>query len=222
MPSPYVVGDSSPFLKRVLIPFWVLRIIIMLIQIGLYALVIAGLGIYKDDLQRLSDEYHTSLNYPGVMAITCVIMGIILVCLILDIVCIVKRARRTLSPPFFLGVNIAQSLFYTVNFILTMIGAHNGVISIVIAVVILLSFLGLLIYASVVFHQYRRGSLRGSYHKADNQEAHNLVVASSASYPQQAYAHEYPKTAYYDPQAVSHGTSYGGHGYPAAPQAYES
>ncbi|KAK4122002.1 hypothetical protein N657DRAFT_682470 [Parathielavia appendiculata] len=221
MSAPYVVGDSSPFLKRVLIPFWILRIIIMVVQIGLYALVIAGLGVFKNDLQRLYDEYHTNLSYSGVLAVSCVIMGIIAVCLILDIVCIVKRARRTLSPPFFLGVNIAQSVFYIANFILTMIGARNGVISIAIGVVTLVSFLGLLIYASVVFHQYRRGSLRGSYVKADNPEVHKLVA--SRGYPQHAYAHDYPKTAYYDVQAVSQTRkSYGGHGYPAAPQAYES
>ncbi|KAL2130637.1 hypothetical protein VTI74DRAFT_6138 [Chaetomium olivicolor] len=215
MSAPYIVGDSSPFLKRVLIPFWIIRILIMIVQIGLYALVIAGLGVFKDDLHRLAAEYNTSLNYNAVLAISCIIMAIILVCLILDIVCIIKRARRTLSPPFFLGVNIAQSLFYTANFILTIIGAHNGALSIGIGVVILLSFLGLLIYASVVFHQYRKGSLH-AYVQTNNPEAHNLVANSGypsgsvdTAYPQQAYASDYPKTAYYDTQA------YGGQGYAA-------
>jgi hypothetical protein len=137
MPPPYVVGDSSPFLKRVLIPFWVVRVIVMLIQIGLYGLVIAGLGVFKDDVQKLWDEYNTSLNYDAVLAVSCIIVVIILLCLILDIVCIIMRARRTLSPPFFLGVNITQSVFYVVNFILSLVNAHNGVISIVIGVIIL-------------------------------------------------------------------------------------
>jgi hypothetical protein len=137
MSAPYVVGDSSPFLKRVLIPFWIIRIIIMIVQIGLYGLVIAGLGVFKDDIHRLEAEYNTSLNYNAVLAVSCIIMAIILLCLILDIVCIVKRARRTLSPPFFLGVNITQSIFYIVNFILSMVGAHNGALSIGIGVIIL-------------------------------------------------------------------------------------
>lgn len=137
MSPPYVVGDSSPFLKRVLIPFWIIRILIMLVQIGLYALVVAGLGVFKDDVERLYAEYNTKLNYNAVLATSCIIMAIILLCLILDIVCIVKRARRTLSPPFFLGVNIAQSVFYIVNFILTVIGARNGALSIGIGVLIL-------------------------------------------------------------------------------------
>ena len=137
MSPPYVVGDSSPFLKRVLIPFWVIRILIMLIQIALYGLVIAGLGVFKKDAERLGAEYNTSLSYNSVLAVSCVMMAIILLCLILDIVCIVKRARRTLSPPFFLGVNITQSFFYFINFILSMIGARNGAVSIVIGVFIL-------------------------------------------------------------------------------------
>lgn len=137
MSPPYVVGDSSPFLKRVLIPFWVIRILIMVIQIALYGLVVAGLGVFKDDVKRLSYEYNTNLNYDAVLATSCIIMVIILICLILDIVCIIMRARRTLSPRFFLGVNITQSVFYVVNFVLTMIGARNGVLSIAIGVVIL-------------------------------------------------------------------------------------
>lgn len=136
MSAPYIVGDSSPFLKRVLIPFWVIRILIMLIQIGLYGVLIAGLGVFKEDVQRLWDEYHTNLNYDGILAVAAVIMVITMICLILDLVCIVKRARRTLSPPFFLGVNITQSIFYTVNFILGMVGARNGAISIVISIFI--------------------------------------------------------------------------------------
>ena len=137
MSPPYVVGDSSPFLKRVLIPFWVIRILVMLIQIALYGLVIAGLGVFKKDAERLGAEYNTSLDYNAVLAVSCVMMAIILLCLILDIVCIVKRARRTLSPPFFLGVNITQSFFYLINFILSMIGARNGGLSIAIGVFIL-------------------------------------------------------------------------------------
>lgn len=137
MSRPYVVGDSSPFLKRVLIPFWIVRILIMLVQIGLYALVITGLSVFKDDMERLYAEYHTTLQYDAVLAVSCVIMAIILLCLILDIVCIIMRARRRLTPQFFLTVNIIQSVFYVVNFALTMAGPRNGVLSVVIGVLIL-------------------------------------------------------------------------------------
>ncbi len=137
MSPPYVVGDSSPFLKRVLIPFWVVRILVMLAHMVLYGVVIAGLGVFKKDAERLGAQYNTSLSYNVLLAVSCVVMAIILLCLILDIVCIVKRARRTLSPPFFLGVNITQSFFYIINFVLVMIGARDGALSISISVFVL-------------------------------------------------------------------------------------
>ncbi|KAK4166932.1 hypothetical protein QBC43DRAFT_186276, partial [Cladorrhinum sp. PSN259] len=200
MPQPYIVGDSSPFLKRVLIPFWVLRILIMLLQIALYVLIVTGLSVYKDDSRRLFDEYHTKLAYNTVLAVSCVIMGITAVCLILDIVCIIKRARRTLSPAFFLGVNASQSLFYTVSFVLSMIGPRRNAAAYVVQVIILLSFLGLLVYAAIVFRQYRKGSLRGTYAPAHNPDAHKLIPAeySQSTTYGQAYPQEYPKAAHYD------------------------
>ncbi|EAQ83504.1 hypothetical protein CHGG_09908 [Chaetomium globosum CBS 148.51] len=233
MSRPYVVGDSSPFLKRVLIPFWIVRILIMLVQIGLYALVITGLSVFKDDMERLYAEYHTTLQYDAVLAVSCVIMAIILLCLILDIVCIIMRARRRLTPQFFLTVNIIQSVFYVVNFALTMAGPRNGVLSVVIGVLILLSFLGLLIYASVVYHQYRKGSLRGTYVQANNPEVHNLVadtgypaVSNIPPPPQHMYGQDEgittDKAAYYDRQAIAETNAYSGHSYPSTPAAHET
>jgi hypothetical protein len=228
MSRPYIVGDSSPFLKRVLIPFWVVRILIMLVQIGLYALVITGLSVFKDDVERLYDEYHTTLQYDAVLAVSCVIMVIILLCLILDIVCIIMRARRRLTPPFFLGVNITQSIFYVVNFALTMAGPRNGVLSVVIGVLILLSFLGLLIYASFVYHKHRTGSLRGTYVQANNPEVHNLVadtgypaVSNIPAPPKQKYGQDSTdNVAYYDQQAIAQTNAYNGQSYPSTPAPY--
>ena|SRR5689334_9897446 len=137
MSRPYIVGDSSPFLKRVLIPFWVVRILIMLIYIAVFGILVTGLSVYKDRIDRLVDEYNTTLNYNAVLAVACIIMAITIVCLILDIVCIIKRARRTLTPPFFLGVNIAQSIIFLVEFILSMIGPRPGTLTIIVGVLIL-------------------------------------------------------------------------------------
>ena len=136
--SPYIVGESSPFLKRVLIPFWVLRIIILIVEIGIYGLLVAALIAAKDEIEDdLKDKYNTSLGWSAALAISLVCVLIFLVCLILDIVCIIKRARRTLSPPFFLGVNIGQTVVFTINFILSLIGARPNPIGIIVAVVIL-------------------------------------------------------------------------------------
>ena len=122
------VGDS-PFMKRVLIPFWVVRILVMILEIGLYALVLATVAAYKDDLDdALSDGGYdgSGKTITTIIAIEAVIMILIIVCLVLDIVCIVKRARRTLSPKFFLIVNVIQTLFWTIMFILSIIGARQA------------------------------------------------------------------------------------------------
>ncbi|KAK4176839.1 hypothetical protein QBC36DRAFT_3402 [Triangularia setosa] len=227
MTKQYIVGDSSPFLKRVLIPFWIIRILIMLIQIGVYALLVAGLGVYKDDMRRIIDEYHTKLTYEAILATSVIIMVIILACLILDLVSIIKRARRTLGPKFFLITNIFQTLFYVVSFILSMIGARPSALYAVINVIILLSFLGLLIYAAVIFHQYRKGSLgdgtggnRGTYVAASNPDAvpFNQTAGVDTAYAPQSttygqdYPQEYQKPAFYDQQAANQ-AAYSGQGY---------
>jgi hypothetical protein len=75
----------------------------------------------------------------------------------------------------------------------------------------------------VVFHQYRKGTLRGAYQPANNPEIHNLVASQGfpqTAYPPQSYAQDYPaKTAYYDQQAAAQTqAAYSGMGYSA--QAY--
>ncbi|KAK4446487.1 hypothetical protein QBC34DRAFT_268842, partial [Podospora aff. communis PSN243] len=160
MTAPFVRRESSPFLKRVLIPFWILRVLILLIGIALYALTLAALIVYTDDILQFEREYNTKLALSAVKALTGIIMGIQLICLLLEIACIIKRCRRTLSPGFFLGTNIVQSTFVVVNFALSMVGARTAG-SVGISVAILVIFLGFLVYAAVVYHKYRRGELDG-------------------------------------------------------------
>lgn len=120
----YVVGDSmSPFMKRVLIPFWVVRILFMVIQIIIYGLAI---GFTIAASSRSGNHYNSfSGRAGGALAIAIVVAILIIVCLALDIVCIVKRARRTLSPRFFLIVNVIQTVFWAVMFILSMVGVRT-------------------------------------------------------------------------------------------------
>ncbi|KAK0610023.1 hypothetical protein B0T17DRAFT_471405, partial [Bombardia bombarda] len=169
--DPYIIGDSSPFLKRVLIPFWVIRIIIMLFEIAIYGLAIGVFAHYKDDFE---DNY-SSGTYSAAIAVSVVIMVLIILCLVLDIVCIVKRSRRTLSPRFFLISNSIQTGLWVIYFILSVVGQNNS-LGIIIAIIIFLSFLGLLIYASVIFHRFRKGKLNaGNYVQTNNPaEIYNL------------------------------------------------
>ncbi|KAM7192398.1 hypothetical protein V8F20_008858 [Naviculisporaceae sp. PSN 640] len=203
MPDPYIIGDSSPFLKRVLIPFWVIRIIIMLAELAIYGLFIGAVGAYSRELDEVGVDRKARGTVIGIIA---VIMVLILICLILDIVCIVKRSRRTLSPRFFLIVNVLQTTLWLVFFILSAVGAQSG-LSIGIGVVILyvlfffitsqpfhprtnadlstprLSFLGLLIYASVVFHQFRTGKLGGGKYEPAFNPAGTGGIANQTPQP---------------------------------------
>lgn len=126
MATHYVVGDSmSPFMKRVLIPFWVVRILFMVIDIIAYGLAIGVIASYMD---FDDDAYYSAVgSVQALLAIAVVVVLLIIVCLALDIVCIVKRARRTLSPRFFLIVNVIQTVFWAIMFILTMVGTRSGV-----------------------------------------------------------------------------------------------
>lgn len=158
MASQHVVGDS-PFLKRVLVPFWVIRIIIMLIYAAVYIAALAVLGAFSDDINdALEDDGYERSSLGAVIGVMVVVLVVVLVCLILDVLCIIKRSRRTLSPRFFLITNVIQTTVWVVLMGLTLAGAASGA-SIIIAVIILASFIGLLIYASVIFHKSRKGAL---------------------------------------------------------------
>lgn len=138
------IGEHSPFLKRVLVPFWVIRIIIMGINIASMGIAIAALAYvnsnrdrYSNELEELKSNYNVQQALSVAIVILVVQMVLVLICLAGDIACIIKRSRRTLTPKFFLGVNIFQSLFWVVSFILSMLGART-VVSIVINIVVLL------------------------------------------------------------------------------------
>ncbi|EFQ32866.1 hypothetical protein CGRA01v4_07798 [Colletotrichum graminicola] len=150
MTQPYIVGDSSPFLKRVLIPFWVIRIAIMLFYIIIYSAAAAYASANKN---ALFDGGSTSTT---VIAVLVVILVIVVCCLILDIICIVKRSRRTLSPRFFLISNVIQTTVWLVLLILAVVGIRSP-LGFIIAIVVFASFLGLLIYSSIVYHKYKKG-----------------------------------------------------------------
>ena len=138
MAAPYIRRESSPFLKRVLIPFWVLRVLVLLIGLLTWGFTFGALVALSAD-SDLKEAHRTSLALRTVMAISGVIVGILLICLIIEIAMIVKRGRRTLSPAWFLGSNIFQFTIILIMFILSVIGAQSGA-TVGIAVIILYVF----------------------------------------------------------------------------------
>ncbi|KAH8843214.1 hypothetical protein MCOR27_001941 [Pyricularia oryzae] len=203
------IGEHSPFLKRVLVPFWVIRIIIMGINIASMGIAIAALAYvnsnrdrYSNELEELKSNYNVQQALSVAIVILVVQMVLVLICLAGDIACIIKRSRRTLTPKFFLGVNIFQSLFWVVSFILSMLGART-VVSIVINIVVLFSFVGLLIYASIIFHKERTGKLPSPL------ESHQMLGKNNVEtgyYQQTSPQPQYTGTSY-SPQPQYAGTT---------------
>ncbi|KAF3351887.1 hypothetical protein VDGD_03367 [Verticillium dahliae] len=188
------VGDTSPFLKRILIPFWCVRIFVMAINVVVYILAISVVVRYKDDISHFETEFGTNLSPNAIIAIWVVIMIILALCLSLDLVAIIKRARRNLSPKFFLIINVIQTFVWTVLFALSFVGARASAASTAIAVIIYLSFVGLLIYAAIIFHKDRKGTLQyaPAVNPATGYEPHapqpNLNYQQSGAY--QPYAQQ--------------------------------
>ncbi|KAL6693169.1 hypothetical protein J3F84DRAFT_401734 [Trichoderma pleuroticola] len=186
---------NSPFLKRVLVPFWVIRVLIMVVDIAVYAF---GIGIVASNKESIDQRFFT-----GSLAALAVIEAILVLCLLLDIICIIKRARRTLSPRFFFATNLVQTTIFVILFILSIIGRQT-ILNLILNIAIVLSFIGLLVYASVIFHKDRKGTLRGSYTPAATfAETTKLSTSthydSSYSGPKSTEEKAFPSSAAYEP-----------------------
>jgi hypothetical protein len=108
---------SSPFLKRVLIPFWVVRLSILLTQIVLNAIILNYLRIN-------SDRQYVPGTEPA-LAVFAALEAVLALCAILDIICIIKRVTRTLTPLFFLITNLLQATIFVVLFVVSMARAFT-------------------------------------------------------------------------------------------------
>ncbi|EOD49358.1 putative cys met metabolism pyridoxal phosphate-dependent enzyme protein [Neofusicoccum parvum UCRNP2] len=175
--------ENSPWKKRVLVPFWVLRDLLTLVIIASYALTLAALVNNEDDLD---DDFDQS-DINAAKAIVAAFMAAFVISLLLDIFCMIKYARHSLSPGIFLIISVIQTTFWTVLLILQIIGSASlGRAYITIfGVGCFLLYLGLLIYASTVYHRARKSRSRGAYTAAANPAATNPL--SAQEYGQTGY-----------------------------------
>ena len=80
-----------------------------------------------DDGGRIRQHrYLVSGDFNALIGMLAVVVILIVACIALDIVCIVKRARRTLTPSFFLTISIIQTVFWTVLFVLSLLGGGSA------------------------------------------------------------------------------------------------
>ncbi|CEF74451.1 unnamed protein product [Fusarium graminearum] len=197
-PSPYIVGESSPFLKRVLVPLWCIRVLVMLANIASLVLVLVVAIPQMERQQQPVDkqliEQGFVVDYQALMINTIVVLILILPCIVFDIICIIKRSRRNLSPVFFLVANVIQFTIWTILFALSMRGGGSSS-SIALGIVVYLSFAAMLGYASYIYHKFRKGTLISQF-PASATDQLVLQDTSNAGHPYNCIdQHQQPLTS---------------------------
>ncbi|MCJ1282715.1 hypothetical protein MMC26_002040 [Xylographa opegraphella] len=178
-------GNGRPWHKRVLIPFWVLQIIFMAIQVasaslGIYwntaVSAISSTTVYTDNNSNTTTyttgsvdssgyvstnggTYTYTYNNTAVIALYAIILTIALLGLLFSLAEIILFARHHLTPTKYFVSNLLKFLAWTALFVVGIANAAlygTYVLSLVVNVVVELLFLGTLIYASVIFHRFRK------------------------------------------------------------------
>ncbi|KAF9700840.1 hypothetical protein EKO04_001264 [Ascochyta lentis] len=170
--------------KRVLVPFWFLRICIMLFLIGIYAYALRtvnGIGEFAK---------------PAIASIILFIIFIV-ICLLIDVLAIVLYMRDALKPSTFLTMNCFQTGFFGGVLIMDLVAVMRGTSAagMGFSIFVFLTFVGLLIYSAVGYHRAKKQSQRGNYAAAHNPA---LPTAYAPSYqnapPYQQHTAYYPQT----------------------------
>ncbi|KAF1845498.1 uncharacterized protein K460DRAFT_109996 [Cucurbitaria berberidis CBS 394.84] len=153
--------------KRVLVPFWTVRIFIMIIIIATYAWVLQSVNNIKD------------VAKPAIASVV-VFMLFIIIVLLMDILAIVLFLRDALKPGNFLIMNCIQTGFWAVVLIINFVAIGRGKSSVGIgfSIFIFLTFVGLLIYSIIGYTRAKKAAQLGQY-----APAHNPAAPAPATYP---------------------------------------
>ncbi|KAH7396529.1 hypothetical protein DE146DRAFT_614300 [Phaeosphaeria sp. MPI-PUGE-AT-0046c] len=156
------MASKQPVLwkKRILVPFWVVRICLMLFIIVTYSWTLRHLKELKDVTQ------------PAVATVVIFMLFIVIV-LLIDILAIVLFLRDGLKPGTFLTMNCFQTGFWAGVLILDLVSIARGAsaVGIGFSVFIFVTFVGLLIYSAVGYSRAKKAAQRGQYAPAHNPAA---------------------------------------------------
>ncbi|KAF1945351.1 hypothetical protein EJ02DRAFT_451647 [Clathrospora elynae] len=171
--------------KRILVPFWIVRIVIMIFIIAAYAWTLRTLKDFKDVVQ------------PAV-GLVVVFMLLIIIVLLIDVLAIALFLRDALKPGTFLTMNCFQTGFWAGVLIMDFvaIGRGGSTVGIGFSIFVFLTFLGLLIYSIVGYRRAKLAAQRGQY-----VPAHNPAAPAPAGYPPSPYnAPSYQQSTAYHSQ----------------------
>ncbi|KAM0713390.1 hypothetical protein Q7P37_010352 [Cladosporium fusiforme] len=139
---------QQQWLKRVLIPCWVIYILACILLFVVACYVLGGMSA------RVSNKAIS--NATGGLLVACCIITVGFV-----ISEIVQLARERLGPVFHLCSNLLKLLIWIIYLLLAMIGAANStqestsLMSLSVTLVLIATSLAQLIYGSVVLHRHR-------------------------------------------------------------------
>ncbi|KAF2465576.1 uncharacterized protein BDR25DRAFT_270225 [Lindgomyces ingoldianus] len=182
-----MAGQPVIWKKRILIPFWIIRIVLMLFIIVVYGLA----------LKVLADDPDKSAPAIGIVV---VFMLLIIAVLLMDILAILLFMRDALNPKTFLIMNVVQTTFWAAVLLLDVVAIARGAsaVGIGFTVFVLFTFVALLIYASIGYHRQRKMAQRGNYAPAHNPAAPAPAAAPAYNAPPYGNAPPYQQnTAYY-------------------------
>ncbi|GIZ49769.1 hypothetical protein CKM354_001279600 [Cercospora kikuchii] len=184
---------SQMWLKRVLIPFWIVQLIFVTILLVLFTFSLAVVRDYQEDY---ADSYGVGrISKPAYRAFNGVAAVYIALCaltIIFDLTEIILLARKRLSPTVVVTFNSILTLVWAVVLILQIVGTAAGArasaLGFIFIIVVLATSLGKLIYSSVILHRYRIGQFatRGTYSSPANAEA-GVAFDPTPSGPDTAY-----------------------------------
>ncbi|KJX95814.1 hypothetical protein TI39_contig1021g00019 [Zymoseptoria brevis] len=200
------------WLKKVLIPFWVLQSLVALIYLGLSS---ASLGLWQsrvnDTDYYYSSSYGSSRNYADAVdtafSISAgILIGLTALTVLFNIIEMILFGMKKLSPVTMVVFNSLNMLIWTVLLILVIISAvsvRGTALGFVFVIVLCATSLGKLIYSSIMLHRHRRGRFahRGEYTPA----AHEAGSADTSYHPT-SYGGPTPETSQStQPGGAAHG-----------------
>jgi hypothetical protein len=123
------ISTASHYLSSwALVPFWVVRVGLLLFHVA-YLIYITSLLIrYMDDGLSLYIIYEIRDGGFTRTILSAIAIAVIVACTVLESVCILKHIRTTLSPRFLLLSNVIQNALWTAIFVASMIAYHDRII----------------------------------------------------------------------------------------------
>ncbi|USP81424.1 hypothetical protein yc1106_08698 [Curvularia clavata] len=196
--------------KRILVPFWIVRICILLAIIAVTAITLRQLDSFNITKPGVGYDGTGTHTHPHVLTASSSVvffMILMVIVLLIDVLNIVLFLRDALQPASFLITTSFQSGFFGGILILEIVSIGRGAnpVGLIFSIIAFLSFFGLQVYAIIKYRRAKAAAQRGHYAPAHNPTT-NPYATPYAGEPD----HNLQSTAYHSqtyPPVATHGAS---------------